>query len=141
MFSKQDILSALESILDTSLLVEVEDSNYLIDSVNHFGIGIDYPEGITIYFQEEHFHFWKTPGDDTTTYYDILERFLDFISRLMNNKIVFIYTFRGKAITRIKIVEYKNEEYVIGNNITSINPLRLLLKKQEKREVIELKQR
>ncbi len=33
MFSKQDILSALEPIIDTSLLVEMGDNNYQIDTV------------------------------------------------------------------------------------------------------------
>ncbi len=141
MFSKQDILSALEPIIDTSLLVEMGDNNYQIDTINNFGFKLDSPEGLTIYYCDEHFHLWKTPGDNTVSYEDILKRFLAYIKRLVDNRIIFIYTYRGKTIVRIKIVEYDNEESVIENYVTSINPLRLLFKKKIKREIIEFKQR
>jgi hypothetical protein len=141
MFSKQDILSALEPILDTSLLVEMGDHNYYIDTVNNFGFSLDSPEGITIYYCGEHFHLWKIPEDNTVSYEDILKRFLEYVKRLVGNRILFIYTYRGKTIVRIKIVEYDNDKSVIENYVTSINPLRLLLKKKVKREIIEFKQR
>ena len=141
MFSKHDILSALEPILDTSLLVDISDHNYQIDALNNFGFSLDFPDGITIYYCGEHFHLWKTPGDNTVSDEDILKKFLAYVKRLLNNKIMFIYTIRGKAVTRIKIVEYDNEDSVIENYVTSINPLRILFKKKEKREIIEFKQR
>lgn len=141
MFTIQEIFEALKPILDTSLLTKIELDNYLIDSVNHFGFTLDYPEGITIYYHDEHFHLWKTPGDDTVSYDDILSDFLSYIHRLMNDKILFIYSFRGKIKTRVKIVEYNNEESVIEDYVISINPFRLLLKKKEIREVIEFIQR
>lgn len=141
MLSKHDILSALEPILDTSLLVETGDYSYQIDTVNNFGFSLDSPEGITIYYCGEHFHLWKTPGDNTVSYEDILKRFVAYIKRLMSNRILFIYTYRGKAIVRIKIVEYDNEESIIENYVTSINPFRLLFKKKVKSEIIEFKQR
>ncbi len=141
MFTIQEILEALKPVLDTSLLTKVEEDNYLIDTVNHFGFSLDNPEGVTIYYHGEHFHIWKTPEDDTVSYDDIIFDFLAYIKRLLNNKVLFIYTYRKKALTRIKIVENNNEDSVIENYITSINPFRLLFKKKEKREVVEFIQR
>jgi len=103
MFSKHDLLNQLESILDVSSLVEVEEGNYLIDNLNQFGFSLDYPEGITIYYRGEHFHLWKTPGDKVTTYDDILSNFKGYIERLLSNKILFIYTFRGKSLQELKL--------------------------------------
>ena len=50
MFSIQEVFEVLKPMLDTNLIAKGEEGHYLVDGVNNFGFGLDFPEGITIFF-------------------------------------------------------------------------------------------
>ncbi len=140
MFQKDEVFSALDAILDTKKLTEKACDNYLIDESNHFGFTLDAFAGITLYYHTEHVHLWKYYPDDGVTKAEILDNFVHYVTRLLNRKIIFIYTSRGGTLTRTKIVDGEDENDVIAEYGCTLNPLVLLFKKKEKRETVEFKQ-